>query len=194
MAQVYIIGRQRGGIKVGFSVNPANRRSSLQSGSTERLRLIWSAEFGGAAPSIEATTKDLLKPWRISGEWFDTNPLVAGLAIEAARDQNRTIDAFLDRLATCHKCQPDYALEMACEDEVERDFPELYARITPIERGTWTDYTGKTHNLPHKQFSRVIVTGLPETTYGCPPKPAHVAACEIAAKAIKLRLERRKSV
>lgn len=174
MPSVYIITRQRGAIKVGYSIKPAKRLHELRQATPDRLELLWEADFGDRAPEIEATAKKLLKPWQIRGEWFDTNPLLAGLAIEGARDSNARIDKFLNRMADCRRCQEGFLAQEAMEDEVERDFPDLYPRIAPLPRETWTDWTGKKRDLPQRQFTRVIVAGCPETTYGCPAPPWHL--------------------
>jgi hypothetical protein len=161
---VYIIRRQRGGIKIGLSINPTARKSTLQSATPDRLELIWSGEFDDA-PGVEGRAKTLLKPWRISGEWFDAGPFMAGLAIEGAHTGNERIAVFMACMATNRS---------DCFDEqAAKDFPDLYARLSFPERDQWTDWTGKKHDLPHKKFTRVIVAGFPETTYGCPKAPWH---------------------
>lgn len=192
MASVYIILRPRGGIKVGYSAKPPSRLYELRQATPDRLELLWEADFGDLASSIEATTKKLLRPWRIRGEWFDTSPLMAGLAIECARDGSDRIESFLARMARCHQCRPDYLAEERLEAEVERDFPDIYPRIAPLVPGTWTDWTGKKHALPATKFTRVMVSGLPETSYGCPGKPGHVAAGERVAAEIRARREGKK--
>lgn len=179
MPSLYIITRQpSGGIKIGQSINPPGRLSQLRQATPDRLELLWAADFGDRAVEIESIAKKLLKPWRISGEWFNVSPLVAGLAFEAGRDSNSRIDAFLARMATCYASRPDYAAEEAHEADVERDFPDIYPRIARLDPGTWTDWRGKTHPLPHKKFTRLMVEGCPETTYGCPPKPRHLQAID----------------
>ena len=55
-------------IKIGRSYDPIRRLSSLQSGSVERLRLLWSEE-GGAG--LERFLHDRLASHRVHGEWFD---------------------------------------------------------------------------------------------------------------------------
>lgn len=55
-------------IKIGRSYDPSRRLSSLQSGSVERLRLLWSEE-GGAG--LERFLHDRLTRYRVHGEWFD---------------------------------------------------------------------------------------------------------------------------
>ena len=173
MAKVYIIAMRRGRIKVGHSVKPINRLYTLRQATPDPLELVWDADFGDRATAIEAVTKRLLKPWQISGEWFDTSPLMAGLAIECARDSNDRIEKFLSRMAQCYRCRPDYFAESKMEDEVERDFPDVYPRIDSLPLSTWTDWTGKKRDLPPSQFTRVMVDGCPETTYGCPKAPWH---------------------
>ncbi len=190
MPSVYII-QGRAGIKVGQSVNPPTRLYQLRQATPDRLELIWSADFGAAGIAIEAGTKKLLEPWKIRGEWFRTSPLMAGLAIEAARDQNRRIAAFLARMSDLRGLSVQ--AEMAMEDEIERDFPDLYPRIDSLDPGTWTDWTGKKHPLPHKKFTRVMVEGCPETTYGCPRKSPRTTAMEKVAEEMEARRERRKA-
>lgn len=71
-------------IKIGRSYDPARRLSSLQSGSVERLYLLWSEE-GGAG--LERFLHDRLASHRVHGEWFDLThcdalPLITRLAAE----------------------------------------------------------------------------------------------------------------
>lgn len=164
-ASVYIIRKARGGVKVGRSANPSSRRSSLQAATPDRLELIWSGEFSNAA-EVERGAHALLAPWKINGEWFNCDPFLAGIAIEGAHTGCERIADFLARMAAAGD-------DIALDEKVEADFPDLYARLSFPEREQWTDWTGKKHDLPHKKFTRVIVAGFPETTFGCPKAPWH---------------------
>jgi hypothetical protein len=155
-----------------------DRRSDLQNSTPDELTLVWSGDFGDRAQEIEAGTKTLLRPWRIRGEWFDASPLLAGVAIEAARDGTERLVLFLDRMAKCFAVRPNWKLEDEMDEAVEKDFPDLYPRIGALDPGTWTDWRGKTHPLPHRKFTRIMVSGMPETTYGCPLMPPHIHALE----------------
>lgn len=190
MPSVYIIqGLQ--GVKVGQSLNPPTRLYALRQATPNKLEMIWSADFGDAAIAIEAGTKKILKPWNIRGEWFRTSPLMVGLAIEAARDQNERIVSFIDRMAALIGLSVQD--EIAAEDAIERGFPDIYPRIAPLDPGIWTDWRGKSHPLPHRKFTRVMVKGCPETIYGCPIKPTRIRLHEeMKAKreGRKLRLKR----
>lgn len=59
--------------KVGVSSNPASRLATMQTGSPEKLSLVWSTDYMDAtfARLVEAEVHSLLAPWRAHGEWFD---------------------------------------------------------------------------------------------------------------------------
>jgi hypothetical protein len=77
---IYVIRSAADLYKVGYTVNPHQRLSLLQTGSHERLALL------GVIPGTraqEAELHSLLAPWRVSGEWFRRcralDPLLAAL-------------------------------------------------------------------------------------------------------------------
>lgn len=59
--------------KVGVSSNPTTRLATMQTGSPERLNLVWTSPYMDAAlaRSVEADVHTGLEPWRVHGEWYD---------------------------------------------------------------------------------------------------------------------------
>jgi hypothetical protein len=71
LAYVYIIGPNNGPYKVGWSASPHTRLHSLQTGTTEYLRLHYKEETETSkAKVIEKLIHRQLAHKRIRGEWF----------------------------------------------------------------------------------------------------------------------------
>jgi predicted GIY-YIG superfamily endonuclease len=81
MSYVYVIGRERGPVKVGVSDNPRGRLTSLQTGCPFKLSLLHQEKVDSReyALWVEAHFRAVYERERLMGEWFK---LDAELAIE----------------------------------------------------------------------------------------------------------------
>lgn len=75
IAYVYVIGREDGPVKVGYSVNPEDRIKELQSGAAFKLEIFHLAEAKNRkhAYTIEHDFHAVFSAKRLFGEWFDMN-------------------------------------------------------------------------------------------------------------------------
>ena len=80
---VYVI-RGHGRIKVGHSVKPEKRLSELRNATPEKLTLVrrFPCDPGRA---FERLVHELLKPWKMRGEWFSCETGAVDVAVEAIR-------------------------------------------------------------------------------------------------------------
>jgi hypothetical protein len=82
---VYVIANGIGGHKIGSSVDPIQRISSLQTGSTHELKFAYIGVTPGTGFNIEHAAHDLLNRHRIHNEWFNVPASIAiGATLEAA--------------------------------------------------------------------------------------------------------------
>lgn len=71
LTSIYVIGPEAGPFKIGYSASPTARLSSLQTGTTEYLRLHYQQECETEkAKVIEKLIHRQLAHKRIRGEWF----------------------------------------------------------------------------------------------------------------------------
>lgn len=104
---VYLVAANRGtGVKIGWAVDPKKRLSQLQSGTREKLRLVYSRE-STAAHRAERIAHREVADRRIRGEWFD---VAHG---EAKRVIDKAVDAAQEEMwmaATAHTKQERQAI------------------------------------------------------------------------------------
>src|SRR5262249_30577705 len=135
-------------------------------------------------------THRLLKPWRVRGEWFKASPFLAGIAIEAVRDDCALRRAFIELKAKEYAARSDPAKEIAIDEQLERDFPDLYLRFGTPKNAT-KSIGGRTIYLPPTKYTRLIVEGFPEVTWGAPKMSPREAAIQKIRKEIEERSKRR---
>lgn len=84
---VYFIQDQAGATKIGISTDPSWRRSALQTGHPEELRLIRTIGQRSIrqARLVEQELHQLVQDRRLHGEWFDLTDRQVGQAIRQAR-------------------------------------------------------------------------------------------------------------
>lgn len=71
---IYAIGDGEGRVKIGWSADPVKRRAAIDCGCPSETILLG---FIPATRAHEAEAHELLAPWRLSGEWFRLQDLVA---------------------------------------------------------------------------------------------------------------------
>lgn len=84
---VYFIQDEAGATKIGISTDPSWRRSALQTGHPEQLRLIRTVGQRSVrhARRVEQDLHQLVQGRRLHGEWFDLTDRQVGQAIRRAR-------------------------------------------------------------------------------------------------------------
>lgn len=82
--KLYVIASSKGPVKVGITGNPKQRLKWFQTASPEKLDLVHVFEVGSNARAIERQAHGRLKPYHLTGEWFDTTPDNARQAITAS--------------------------------------------------------------------------------------------------------------
>jgi hypothetical protein len=87
---VYVIGGERGLVKIGVSEHPERRLAQLQTGSGMTLRLLWQTEGG---IRLERTLHRKFGLQRTTGEWFDFDQADPVAAVSAAVAELRTTAA-----------------------------------------------------------------------------------------------------
>jgi hypothetical protein len=85
-AFVYVIQKTISGhVKVGMGTDPRDRLRNLQTGSSERLELIYTcAVKSNDGNRVEVAAQDMMRNHQLVGEWFDTTPEMAVAAIAAS--------------------------------------------------------------------------------------------------------------
>ena len=81
---VYVIGPDKGPIKIGFTNNLENRLRTIQTGNPERIKIHYSIEFK-SEKDMRAAEKKIHKSLshkRKKGEWFNILPEDAKLELE----------------------------------------------------------------------------------------------------------------
>lgn len=82
---LYVVQARRNLVKIGMAAKPAARLCSLQTGSTERLRLAHIVPVERSlAVAVERYAHWLLNEFRGSGEWFSVSAEQAATAIREA--------------------------------------------------------------------------------------------------------------
>ena len=82
---VYVIANDGGHCKVGRSRRPRTRLSELRLAQSGRLDLLGAVAVKDAdAALIEKRAHDILRPFRVRGEWFKTSAAFAMLAVAFA--------------------------------------------------------------------------------------------------------------
>jgi hypothetical protein len=71
---LYAIGNDEGRVKIGWSADPAKRRSEIASDLPGKIELLGVI---AATHEQEAEAHQLFEPWRISGEWYRLEGAVA---------------------------------------------------------------------------------------------------------------------
>jgi len=108
MSKVYVAAAdEEGPCKIGVSIDPAARISSLQTGNPARLSIVHSVETVGT-PLTESRVHEYLKDARILGEWFDVNTTQAQNAVTAMENWG-------DQLS---KAPPDFVRKLAHDVEL----------------------------------------------------------------------------
>lgn len=94
--RVYVIRRDdETGCKVGVSSHPKRRLSGLQVSTPAGLSLFFQFRPSNhSARAVEAAVLELLRPWRVRGEWLNCHPFIAQKAAEAI-DASQDIALFL---------------------------------------------------------------------------------------------------
>ena len=126
MKSIYAIADERQRIKVGIAANPQHRLSSLQTGHSDRLIMLFNTAPRDDAPEREAQVHEVLDEWRRAGEWFDCDEDIvadafaqAGLTIlRSHRHEHRAdyvpspaaVQAWLSKMAK----SPYFATEEDC--------------------------------------------------------------------------------
>jgi len=95
---VYAIGSEDGPVKVGITQNLGSRLRSLQTGSPQKLELIWvyTTWDRAVAQRMERQFHDVHADVRLTGEWFQ---LSADLASESLETQ---VQFMFDTSVECH--------------------------------------------------------------------------------------------
>lgn len=85
-AFIYVIRKSISGhVKVGIGADPRERLRNLQTGSSERLELVYAcAVRSNDGNQVELAAHDLMRNHRLVGEWFDTSATMAVAAIAAS--------------------------------------------------------------------------------------------------------------
>lgn len=81
---VYVLEGAHGHQKIGKSVDPEARRSTLQTGSPVTLTVKHTAFAGPYAERVEKGAHSILDAARLPGEWFDVSTEAAIAAVYAA--------------------------------------------------------------------------------------------------------------
>lgn len=89
MTYIYIIGAAFRPVKIGVANNPDARCYVLQTGCPFDIEVMFAEEFDrrGDAIAVEQEVHRELAEHRLSGEWFDVAPHVAGNTIGAVRER-----------------------------------------------------------------------------------------------------------
>ncbi len=88
---IYFLQQGKDGpVKVGKSVDPHARIRSLQTGSSEPLRVL---AFAPGDERRESEIHRRLKPHRIRGEWYQPSPDVFALIAEIQTPEYKVLDA-----------------------------------------------------------------------------------------------------
>lgn len=137
---VYLIGAERGPIKIGHATNAKSRLSTLQVGNWEPLSILHSVSVPWmAAPKIESALKQQYQERRVRGEWFAVplevlRPSLEGLSSAYARLRSES-DWFSEQVC--------FAL---CEDPV-RTQQAVSAYLACANRPTTEAYIGSINRL-----------------------------------------------
>lgn len=81
---VYIIGHPKlTGVKIGRAFDPASRLRGYQTGCPQRAyELLYVSPYVADCPELERSVHDVLEADRLSGEWFNTEPVFAAELID----------------------------------------------------------------------------------------------------------------
>ena len=80
---VYVLRRADGEVKIGTTKNPPQRLRNLQTGSSLPLSFAYVAATGSAA-RIEQGAIELMRRFRLHGDWFEASAEMAASAVNAA--------------------------------------------------------------------------------------------------------------
>jgi hypothetical protein len=84
-AWIYVVRASNGHVKVGITADPLARLASLQTGSSQKLELVYTCVVqSNEGFAVEQAAHNTLWKHRLEGEWFDTSPDMAVAAIAAA--------------------------------------------------------------------------------------------------------------
>ena len=102
-AWIYVIKAANGHVKVGITADPLARLASLQTGSSQKLELVYACGVkSNDGFAVEQAAHAILWKHRLEGEWFDTTPDMAVAAIAAAshRLNDPIVEIPKDKIAT----------------------------------------------------------------------------------------------
>lgn len=84
-AWIYVVKSATGHVKIGITADPLARLASLQTGSSQKLELVYTCGVkSNDGYAVEQAAHAVLWKHRLEGEWFDTTPEMAVAAIAAA--------------------------------------------------------------------------------------------------------------
>jgi hypothetical protein len=87
LSYVYVVGDDRA-VKIGKSARPEARIGLLQTASSATLTTHYLGVTNGDAGLIEQSAHRLLRPYRLTGEWFSAAPSIAIAAVEQAAQES----------------------------------------------------------------------------------------------------------
>ena len=73
LQSIYLIGDNNGNYKIGISHNPSQRKSTLNAGTFDELRIYHQSDAISNASKIERDIHSFYKKHHIRGEWFHFN-------------------------------------------------------------------------------------------------------------------------